>query len=190
MSEFEFMFVIDKVDDAIEQVVVEDLQGFVGGHGRTTLLTIVGVGDDAVDAGGRLIAILRNHGVTVRRVYEDIVTRAQIAERMGVTRQGVGLWVRGLRLGTHPFPEPHVLGGGGLWLWTDVNQWLRDSGLEHDEVDYPTAMDIARLNTMLCPPNPASAQDDSVLYLSAAEERQLEDHWKGDAASPTHAPAP
>lgn len=87
----------------------------------------------------------------IQRVYSDLVTRAQIAERAGVTRQAVGLWIRGERHTDPAFPEPHVLGGGGLWLWRDVDQWLAEVGLPHDEVSYPTHLDIARVERTSAP---------------------------------------
>lgn len=161
--EYEFMFVINAVDDDTEKLLVEDLHGFIGGHGGTTLLTIAGTGQDAVEAGHLLLQTLRANDVHVQRVYEDIVSRSQIADRLGITRQAVGLWIRGQRQAARLFPEPHVLGGGGLWLWADVHEWLRVGGLDHDEVSYPSAMDIACLNTLLRVES-GSEIDDSVLF--------------------------
>lgn len=147
MAEYEFMLVIDSVDDHLESVLTDEFEGFVGGHGHTTLLTVSFDGVDAVSAAQAGISRLHQHGVHVHRVYDDLVARAQIAERAGVTRQAAGMWARGERQTAHAFPEPFVLVGGGLWRWHDVNDWLRQVGLPHDEVDYPSAADVARINT-------------------------------------------
>ncbi|NHA68224.1 hypothetical protein [Phycicoccus flavus] len=149
MSEFEFMFVIDPIGDDVERSLTEELEAFVGGHGRTTILTLSATGPDPVATAQSSIADLRQRGVRVRRVYEDLVSRAQIAERAQVTRQAVGLWVRAERQTERSFPEPYVLAGGGLWRWDEVNSWLRDANLPHDDVKYLNASETALINVWL-----------------------------------------
>lgn len=149
MSEYEFMFVIDPVKDDLERVLVEEFEGFVGGHGRTTILTVSFNGTDAVATAQAAITELRQRGVRVQRVYDDLVTRGQIAERTNVTRQAVGLWVRGARQTGRAFPEPFVLSGGGLWRWDEVNAWLGQACLPHDDVQYLSARETARVNAWL-----------------------------------------
>ncbi|WP_256837727.1 helix-turn-helix transcriptional regulator [Ornithinimicrobium faecis] len=149
MIEYEFMFVIDPVDDDTEQILIEEFGGFIGGHGRTTLLTVSFECTNAVAAAQAVVTELRQHGVRVRRVYDDLVTRAQIAERTDMTRQAVGLWVRRERQTERPFPEPFVLTGGGLWRWDEVNTWLRDARLPHDDVRHLSAGEVARVNVWI-----------------------------------------
>ncbi|MDO5502431.1 MAG: hypothetical protein Q4G67_04565 [Actinomycetia bacterium] len=150
MTEYEFTFVSEPLTEAVEGRLAQELGAFVGGHGATTLITVSAEGDDALAVGMSLVHELRGRGVVVHRVYHDLVTRSQIAERAHVSRQAVGLWTRGERLaGGPPFPEPFGLAGGGLWMWSDVNAWLTEAGRGSDEVSYPDAMEIARLNTVL-----------------------------------------
>ena len=149
MQEYEFTFVIDAVDADLEQSLQDEFDAFVGGHGRTTLLTMSCDGIEPIETAHRAVAQLRATGVQIRRVYDDLVTRGQIAERADVTRQAVGLWVRQERQTGQPFPEPHVLSGGGLWRWGEVNDWLRETGLPHDDLCYLSATEVARVNVWL-----------------------------------------
>jgi len=54
--------------------------------------------------------------------FEDLVGRAEIAKREGVTKAGVDTWRR-----RYPdFPEPVVvISSTPVWRWSEVNRWLR-----------------------------------------------------------------
>ncbi|MGN6128738.1 MAG: hypothetical protein ACTHOK_00180 [Nocardioidaceae bacterium] len=149
MVRFEWMFVTDAVTDELETAIEEEVGGFVGGHGPITLVTVDGEGGDALEVGHQLVRQLEDLGVTTVRAYPDLVTRKTIASRARVTTQAVGLWTRGERHKELPFPEPFTLAAGGLWLWSDVNAWLKEKGLAHDEVEYPTRSDLDALNVWL-----------------------------------------
>ena len=185
VTEYEFMFLIDPVDDDLERLLADECDGFVGGHGRTTILTMSFDGTDAVNAAQAAIADLRQRGVRIKRVYDDLVTRGQIAERANVTRQAVGLWVRGQRQAGWVFPEPFVLSGGGLWRWEEVNAWLRQAGLPHDDVHYLTAQETARVNAWL-PPRTSSVQivfgHSSGKQASVVAHSTTTTHQSGDTA--------
>jgi hypothetical protein len=149
MSEYECMFVVDPLSDDLEEELASSLDAFVGGHGAVTLVTINIEGPDAVVAAQDAVGKMESLGVGVRRLYDDLVTRTQIATRAAVSTQGVGLWARGERQVDRPFPEPFVLAGGGLWRWGEVNEWLRQSGHKHDDVCHPSAVESAQLNSWL-----------------------------------------
>ena len=63
---------------------------------------------------------------------DDIVTMADIAERLERTRESVRLLVAGRR-GPGRFPPPisHSRERSRLWRWTDVTEWL--GGIEPEE---------------------------------------------------------
>lgn len=88
--------------------------------------------------------------VGVIRLYEDLVTRQDIADRTSTTRQAVGNWVRQERRdhradGGSPFPDPYNIVGRGVWLWSEVNEWLLQRG-KGDGLRYPSASDYAKVN--------------------------------------------
>ena len=57
---------------------------------------------------------------------DDIVTMAEIARRLGVSREAVRKWVTGV-VGPGRFPPPfgRVRQKSPLWRWTDVLTWYR-----------------------------------------------------------------
>jgi hypothetical protein len=55
--------------------------------------------------------------------WEDVVGRAEIAERCGTTRAAVAGWSH--RDPTFPVPRKR-LHGTILWSWRDVEVWLRE----------------------------------------------------------------
>ena len=73
---------------------------------------------------------VRAAGVGVLRVDDcNLVNQADIARRMGRTRQMVNQYIRGTR-GPGSFPPPvcHITDGAPLWPWCEVAHWL----CEHD----------------------------------------------------------
>lgn len=99
---------------------------------------------------------LRNSvaGVNVVHVEPDeLVTMAEIAERLGRTRESIRLLIVGER-GSGDFPPPvsHLRARTRLWRWPDVLQWFRVRYPdEHDRLeDLPGAAHItAMLNGYL-----------------------------------------
>lgn len=75
-------------------------------------------------------------GVTgFRLVHPDIaVSLAEVARRIGKTRQAVSLYARGKR-GPGSFPAPvSDLNDEPLYDWSDVAHWLGSHGLMPDEI--------------------------------------------------------
>lgn len=89
-------------------------------------------------------------GADVVRVdHCNLVTQAEIARKIGRTRQLVGQYVSGGR-GPGGFPAP-VCGIGDhapLWYWCEVAYWLR----QHDmiaEKEFQDAQAVAAINSLL-----------------------------------------
>lgn len=110
---------------------------------------------------------LRGCGIRVRRLYEDLVTRAAIASRTGMTRQAVGNWIRGDRKAATPFPEPYQLAGGGLWLWGEVSAWIGE-----EEIAYPTRRDYPAVNSII-DREPDGFEKVAIGWLDPAEPMNL-----------------
>jgi hypothetical protein len=66
-------------------------------------------------------------GATVVHVEPDeFVTMAEIARRLGVTREGVRKWVLGTRgPGRFPVPVGNLRRQSPIWRWTDVVRWCQ-----------------------------------------------------------------
>ena len=80
---------------------------------------------DAVTSAIR--AVERVPPINVERVeQDDLLTMADIARRLGRTRESVRLWVEGKR-GKGGFPAPELgTGKWRFWRWSDVLAWLDD----------------------------------------------------------------
>jgi hypothetical protein len=131
MSEHEFTLVIE--GDLTNEEVVRAL--FEAGCDDATFGVVdgVGYGEFVREASSFSAAVLSAiHEVDsvlslrVRRVEpDDIVTMAEIAERLDRTRESVRLLIEGKR-GPGGFPPPisHGRERGRLWRWSDVADWL------------------------------------------------------------------
>lgn len=142
--EYELIFEIEPISEEAEMKLLGEVDAFLGGHSGVCLLTVTWDGADALDAAQAAVEGLASYGITVIRAVEDLVSRGEIAQRTGVTRQAVSNWTRGDR--GSDFPVPHVLAGGGLWHWTEVNLWLREHGLQADSLTLPTISEITHIN--------------------------------------------
>ena len=65
-------------------------------------------------------------GLVVLRLREDLASRNDIAERLGVTRQAVGNWSAETR--GSGFSPPYNDVCGGIWLWGDIVGWAEAHG--------------------------------------------------------------
>jgi len=87
-------------------------------------------------------------GLQVMRVEpDDLVTAAEIAGRLGRTRESVRLLIKGAR-GPGGFPPPvaRVSGRNRLWRWADVAAWAGKKELADELGD---AQFVAALNSSL-----------------------------------------
>lgn len=92
-------------------------------------------------------------GASVVRVDEQLVSVGDIADRLGLSTEGVRLWTVGKRRAAAPFPAPHAQVSQGrtmmkIWAWADVLTWLRaEYHLDPDQgVGYLSDRDVAKLN--------------------------------------------
>lgn len=65
-------------------------------------------------------------GLVVLRLREDLASRNDIGERLGVTRQAVGNWSAETSGSGIPLPYNDVC--GGIWLWGDIVGWAEARG--------------------------------------------------------------
>jgi hypothetical protein len=150
VAKFELIFAVDKLDDDTVWSIYEKCDALIATHGSLTLLTVMSEGATALRAAKMIVQGLeRVPNVKVKRCYEDLVSRVDIAERAATTPQAVGQWIRGERHRDHPFPEPFNLVSGGVWLWGEVNQWFRRTGKKSDNLQFPCKEDYAEINQWL-----------------------------------------
>lgn len=146
---YELIFETSELSEDIEDTIYEAFDALISQRGRNSFLTLSAEGESAFEAAVGVIAQLQVFGLEVRRLTEDLVTRADIAERAGVTSQAVGLWVRNERHQDDPFPAPYNHVAGGVWLWSEVNEWLaRGHGIA-DQLLHPSRDDYDQVNAML-----------------------------------------
>jgi len=145
---FELILLVEEVTPEQEDAIYGAYDALAGSHTGSTRLTVTAEGATATEAALGLLGFLRSIDVRPIRFCEDFVTRADIAERAGVSRQAVGLWVRGERKSA--FPESYSPVAGGIWLFGEVDCWLRAnvSGYVGDDLSYPTRADHIALAGM------------------------------------------
>ena len=78
----------------------------------------------------------------------DLLTRSEIAARLGVTRQAVQNWTSGRRQDDFPLAVNPV--GGGAWSWHDVWAWALSCGrAEDDGIHYPSQIEADIINAWI-----------------------------------------
>lgn len=152
-TDFEIAFVIPELTDAFDPRVAqveEEMDIVVSSHSGLAVATVITAGRDAVAAGRAASTVLSSCSLPPQRTYPDLVSRQDMADRLDVSRQAVGNWVRGERHQAHPFPGPVNMVAGGVWLWGDIATWLRRTGRDFgDDLDFPALEDHARLDSIL-----------------------------------------
>ncbi|WP_255789208.1 helix-turn-helix transcriptional regulator [Mycobacteroides abscessus] len=139
----------DPADERIDHATEFVPNLVVSTDGDLTVATALVHGVDAIEAGVEAAKALETSGIRVLRTYQDLVTRQDVADRLGVTRQAVGNWVRGERHDDTPFPSPVSRVAGGVWLWGDVVAWARSCNYDVDEVQLPSLEDHVRLDLLI-----------------------------------------
>jgi predicted DNA-binding transcriptional regulator AlpA len=105
-------------------------------------------------------------GFEAVRTDRDVVSTADIAARVGVSREAARKWGK-----ETDFPTPcgTVSGNMRLWLWTDVLTWLDDSrGIEMDENAPSEALMVQIDNCLMKNPDATSVQWQTVGVKSHA----------------------
>lgn len=149
MASHELMLLVDALAEDQEDALIDGYDAVVNSHAAGTIVALAADGPSAQVAARNVIVAMQDLGVRVNRLVEDLVTRSMIAERAHVTPQAVGQWIRGERQG-RDFPRPYTVAGGGLWLWSEVNRWLRtlDDDLG-DGLCHPDLVDYTEINHWL-----------------------------------------
>ncbi|HEY1652245.1 MAG TPA: hypothetical protein VGG09_10220 [Acidimicrobiales bacterium] len=140
MTEYEFTLVID--GDLTQEEVAREL--FESGCDDATfgVLDGLGYGDFLREAASFADAVLRAvyqiesvRPLLVRRIEpDDIVTMAEIADRVDRTRESVRLLFEGKRgPGGFPAPLSHGPDRGRLWRWSDVAHSMKELEPEDKE---------------------------------------------------------
>lgn len=96
------------------------------------------------------IGNVREAGFDVLRVdICDLVSQADIARRIGRSRQSVSQYIIGQR-GPGGFPPPacNITDDHPLWYWCEVAHWLYDNDMIREE-DLHEAVDVAVINVAL-----------------------------------------
>lgn len=130
MKEHEFTLIV--AGDLTDEAVVDAL--YEAGCDDATVGVIDGVGivsfiresSSLTDAVTSAIADVESvPGLRVRRVEpDDVVTMAEIAERLDRSRESVRLLIAGERgPGTFPPPVSHARTRMRLWRWSEVADW-------------------------------------------------------------------
>ena len=151
MTQYELIFDIDALDDSTIEAIYSRHDALISSHSDSTTLVVTADGRTAATASKRIIAELEDSfGVMIRRLVEDLVNKADIASRCDSTPQAVGQWVRGSRRRNSPFPARFNRVGGGVWLWSEVNDWLRRVGRPFDStVSFPCRKDYDEVNAWI-----------------------------------------
>jgi len=121
--------------------------------------------DALVDA----IRDVRAAGLEVDRVAtSELVTKAEIARRLGRSRQRASQWTaeEGSR---HDFPAPacRAAEGQSLWRWTEVAHWAYENDLADAEV-WQAAEDVDLIDSILAYRNRSRASDETFRRLVAS----------------------
>jgi hypothetical protein len=89
-------------------------------------------------------------GARVVRVDEfSLVTQAEIARKIGRSRQLVNQYITGVRgPGGFPGPACDITDGFPLWRWCEVAQWLFQNGMIR-ETELRAAETVAVINSVL-----------------------------------------
>lgn len=151
MTEFEFTLVIsgDLADESVAQALFEGgcddaTFGIDDGIGYGEFFREASTLSEAVFA-----AIVQIESVPKLRVLhiepDDIVTMADIADRLERTRESVRLLIAGRRgKGGFPAPISHAQDRGRLWRWSDVAAWVSDSSPEEmEDIEFTAALNAA-----------------------------------------------
>ena len=153
---YDFTFVIEGVDPGDEEVataLTEELDASLARGAGVDLLLITAEGLSAVDAAQNAMRSVQYVAPQIRLLYvdRDLVGISEIAERTGRSRQNVTQWVNGERRGTISIPFPKVEGVVGrarIWLWAEVNSWLRILDLG-DPIPSPRRHEITDIDFLI-----------------------------------------
>jgi transcriptional regulator with XRE-family HTH domain len=156
-KEYDFVLVLSgipeitgDVEDALFEAGCDDAT--LGTRGGTVYLSFTREAPSFISAVTSAIQDVRKAGIgaDVLRIDEcSLVTQADIARKLGVSRQMVHQYLTGER-GPGDFPSPicHITEKAPLWYWCEVAVWLSKNGLI-DEEQREQAFEAAMINNVL-----------------------------------------
>jgi len=142
---------VDIADDDHMDILDEHFPEYVfAQRNGTTTMTVFSekntkVVADAIDAIKKVEMLAPE--ITIERVYLDLVTMPQIADRVGFTREAIRKW-------THQdsFPQPLGITNSGLrgeakvWAWAEIVQWMKAHKAYCPSLDLPDKEATAAIN--------------------------------------------
>jgi predicted acylesterase/phospholipase RssA len=152
MREWDFTLIVD--GDVMDEVVLDKLAEQGADDATFGVADGVAYADFSREAASFRAAVfsaIRDlesvPGVLVLRIEpDDLVTMAEIAQRLERTRESVRLLAMGHRgQGTFPPPISHLRARSKLWRWSDVARW---AGLLSEEDERNTRL-VGALNAAL-----------------------------------------
>ena len=151
MNLCEMTFHVEHVDDSLVDMLIDDYEATVGtDHTGHEFVTVLAEGNSLDHAARTMVTKLQCHGLRIRRLVPDLLTRSEIAARLGVTRQAVQNWTSCRRQDDFPLAVNPV--GGGAWSWHDVWAWALSHGqLVDDGLRYPTQVETDSINAWIEP---------------------------------------
>lgn len=197
MNSYELTFHVAEIPAHLADELLDRYDCVIGeDHGGRQYITITAEGVNCVGAAKAMTTQLQSLGMIVQRLEEDLANRNELAERLDVTRQAVGNWVRGERGSDFPPPANDV--AGGVWLWGDIARWAEDHGAyDTNGMSYPSRADYDRINgwlvdgCMVAPPVTSEGWHDvaptviHVLWKSGFATPAVIRDWKQQHASLT-----
>ena len=156
-QEFDFTMILTGVTD-FDDGIIDALCGagcddatVAQRYGRV-YVTFSRRADSLEDAVVSAISDIKNAGIGAGVLRVDtcnLVTKAEIARRIGRSRQLVGQYISGQR-GPGGFPPPacHIADGHPLWYWCEVAFWLSENDIIKPD-DSRDATVIGAINSIL-----------------------------------------
>jgi|ETNmetMinimDraft_28_1059901.scaffolds.fasta_scaffold12420_6 hypothetical protein len=133
MTVYDFTFVVDADpdDEAFEDRFIEagcDDATFVLMRGNA-LLSFDREGDSYKEAVLSAYEQILQAGAGIVRFEPDfLVSAAEIAARTNMTKQAIGMFIKGERRDGFPAPNTRVNSASPLWDWVEVSRWMVDHG--------------------------------------------------------------
>lgn len=155
-NNYEWRLVVEPLSEKVEDRILTELDAGIDVHASLTIVNVQAPGESAVSAGRTAVEQLRSLGARVVRAMPDVVHAAAIARRAGVSKTSVTGWVNDSpTTPTKQFPAPFIVTEQGpMWMWGDVNEWLRRDGTHHyDSWCTPVEREISQVNTWIAETN-------------------------------------
>jgi predicted DNA-binding transcriptional regulator AlpA len=146
MNNFQLTFVTEPLTEDIEDTILDKTGAVISVVGNLTLVILNWPGSSCEAAGWAAARAIEESGARVLRMYLDLVNKAEIAARCGVSRPTVGEWAAKKGPVT-AFPDELTWSTGPLWAWGDVNEWLRRNMPKRcDSNCVPNASEVTHFN--------------------------------------------